>query len=118
SRLERTRRMFLEDRLKRRFVYLRLSVTEHCNFKCSYCLPSGYQGELRAKDFLNVEEIRRLLNGFSDLGIQKLRLTGGEPTLRRDLLSIIQVARDNRNLKKIALSTNGHDLERNIKKYI
>lgn len=107
----------LEDRLKRRFPYLRLSVTEHCNFRCGYCLPHGYQGSLRVDDFLRTDEILRLLRAFSQLGVEKVRLTGGEPTLRRDLEEIIKMIRQETNISKIALSTNGHDLERKIIDY-
>ena len=68
------------DRFGRSFPYLRLSITDVCNFKCSYCLPDGYKGD--ADGFLGVDEIRRLIAGFAELGTRKVRLTGGEPTLR------------------------------------
>lgn len=66
---------FLEDQHSRQFPYLRLSVTDVCNFRCSYCLPNGYCGADR--DFLTVPEIARLLRAFSELGVSKVRITGG-----------------------------------------
>jgi GTP 3',8-cyclase len=77
----------LVDLFGRRFKYLRLSVTDVCNFRCEYCLPDGYQGGRR--DFLGRAEILRLVRAFAELGIVKLRLTGGEPLVRRDIVDIV-----------------------------
>ena len=74
----------LVDGFGRSFPYLRLSLTEACNFRCSYCLPDGYQANGRPT-FLDRDEIRRLLRAFAGLGMRKVRLTGGEPSLRKDL---------------------------------
>ena len=73
----------LTDGFGRSFPYLRLSLTEACNFRCSYCLPDGYQADGRPR-FLQVEEIARLVRAFAALGMSKIRLTGGEPSLRKD----------------------------------
>lgn len=97
----------LIDRYGRRFPYLRLSVIEACNFRCSYCLPKGYQARPYLPRHLGVDEIRRLLTGFARLGMCKVRLTGGEPSLRRDLTDIIGVAAAVPGVEKIALTTNG-----------
>jgi cyclic pyranopterin phosphate synthase len=97
----------LIDRYGRRFPYLRLSVIEACNFRCSYCLPSGYQARPDLPRQLGVDEIRRLLAGFARLGMRKVRLTGGEPSLRRDLVDIIGSAAAVPGVEKIALTTNG-----------
>jgi cyclic pyranopterin phosphate synthase len=97
----------LIDRYGRRFPYLRLSVIEACNFRCSYCLPKGYQARPDLPRHLGVDEIRRLLTGFARLGMRKVRLTGGEPSLRRDLTDIIGVAAAVPGVEKIALTTNG-----------
>lgn len=97
----------LIDRYGRRFPYLRLSVIEACNFRCSYCLPKGYQARPDLPRHLGVDEIRRLLTGFARLGMRKVRLTGGEPSLRRDLTDIIGVAAAVPGVVKIALTTNG-----------
>ena len=69
----------LTDRFGRHFPYLRMSLTEACNYRCGYCLPDGYDGPSRG--FLTRGEIGRLLRAFVALGMSKLRLTGGEPSL-------------------------------------
>lgn len=97
----------LIDRYGRRFPYLRLSVIEACNFRCSYCLPKGYQARPGLPRHLGVDEIRRLLTGFARLGMRKVRLTGGEPSLRRDLGEIIATAAAVSGVEKVALTTNG-----------
>ena len=102
----------LEDRFGRRFSYLRLSLTEACNYRCSYCLPDGYDGPSRG--FLTRPEIGRVLRAFVDLGMTKLRLTGGEPSLRRDLIEIIDDAANLDGIRKIAMTTNGVVLERKV----
>lgn len=96
----------LVDRFGRRFPYLRLSLTEACNFKCSYCLPDGYT-PCGSHDFLRIDEIRRLLSGFAAVGLRKVRLTGGEPSLRRDLTDIIRAVAEVPSIEKIAMTTNG-----------
>ena len=96
----------LVDPFGRRFPYLRLSLTEACNFRCSYCLPDGYRADGRPQ-FLELDEIRRLLRGFAALGMHKLRLTGGEPSLRKDLPEIISAVASTPGVRQIALTTNG-----------
>ena len=93
---------FLIDRFGRSFPYLRLSVTDVCNFKCSYCLPDGYKGD--ADGFLGVDEIRRLIVGFAELGTRKVRLTGGEPTLRKDFLDIARVVSQTPGIETVAMT--------------
>ena len=70
------------DAFGRRFSYLRLSVTEVCNFRCTYCLPDGYR-KSGSMEFLAADEMERLVHAFAGLGIRKVRLTGGEPTVAR-----------------------------------
>lgn len=98
----------LYDFYDRNFSYLRLSLTEKCNFRCTYCLPEGYKPTSCDSD-LNLSEIHNLLRGFRELGITKIRFTGGEPTLRKDLIEIVSLAK-HLNFQKIALTTNGHRL--------
>jgi len=98
----------LQDGFGRRFSYLRLSVTDVCNFRCEYCLPDGYQG--RPRGFLGPEEIRRLVTAFAELGTWKIRLTGGEPTVRRDFLDIVHTVRAVPGVKRIAMTTNAFRL--------
>lgn len=107
----------LQDTLGRRFTYLRLSITDQCNFRCLYCLPNGYQKNPSQPPFLSVDEIRRLITGLSQLGFCKVRLTGGEPTLRRDFLTIAAVVSSVPHVKKVMLSTNGYRLLREGHQY-
>lgn len=104
----------LIDSYARKFKYLRLSLTEKCNFKCSYCLPNGYKG--CPVDYLNISEISNLAHAFKDLGVEKVRLTGGEPTLRSDLLQLIKILKDDVGIQQVALTTNGFRLENDIVK--
>lgn len=101
-----------KDRYGRAFPYLRLSLLEACNFRCSYCLPDGYRAAAGKPGWLTGAEIARLLRGFSAVGLRKLRLTGGEPSLRVDLTAIIAAAAATPGIEKIALTTNGIMLRR------
>ncbi len=84
----------LTDAFARKFYYLRLSITDVCNFRCTYCLPNGYKpGAVNNNGFLSVDEVRRVTRAFSALGTEKVRLTGGEPSLRRDFTEIIAAVR-------------------------
>lgn len=97
----------LADRFGRRFPYLRLSLIEACNFSCSYCLPHGYHARPGLPSTLSLDEIARLLRGFAGVGMRKVRLTGGEPSLRKDLTDVIAVAASTPGISKIAMTTNG-----------
>ena len=104
----------LVDGFGRRFRYLRLSVTEVCNFRCTYCLPDGFK-KSGAPTYLKVDEIAPLAAAFSSLGVSKVRLTGGEPTVRRDLDQIIACIAETPGVRKVALTTNGWNLKRRIR---
>src|SRR5689334_2680086 len=93
----------------RRLEYLRLSVTDRCNFRCTYCLPNGCPAPSRNAP-LTVDEIERVARGFAALGFWKIRLTGGEPTLRRDLVDIVARLASVPGIARIGLTTNGHRL--------
>jgi len=97
----------LVDAQGRVIEYLRLSLTDRCNFRCSYCSVSDYEDGDR---ILSRAEIRRLLGVFARLGVRRLRLTGGEPTLRRELPEIVADARATPGIAEVALTTNGHRL--------
>lgn len=100
----------LADGLGRRFEYLRLSLTDVCNFRCSYCLPDGYQ-RLRSKPaVLAPDEIVRAVRAFAALGLWKVRLTGGEPTIRRDFTPIARAVADVPGIREVAMTTNGYRL--------
>ena len=102
----------LQDRFGRRFSYLRLSITDACNFRCQYCLPNGYQKTDADSEFLTLNEISNLVSTFAALGTWKVRLTGGEPTLRRDLLEIAETVKSTPGIRWLALSTNGYRLKK------
>ena len=98
----------LVDSHGRRFEYLRLSVTDRCNFRCDYCLPDGYAPAAGISESeLSVQEIRRLVSAFAKMGFTKVRLTGGEPTVRRDLIEIVQTVSMIPGIQKVAVTTNG-----------
>lgn len=85
----------LTDAFARKFYYLRLSITDVCNFRCTYCLPDGYKPSgVTNKGFLTVDEIRRVTRAFARLGTEKVRLTGGEPSLRRDFTDILALGQN------------------------
>ena len=106
----------LQDSFERKFQYIRLSITERCNFRCQYCLPDGYSKTCSDSD-LSLSEINNLVAALVDMGVWKIRLTGGEPTLRRDINEIIQVIKSYQEIKQIALTTNGYKLLDNIGDY-
>ena len=102
----------LQDSFGRRFPYIRLSITDVCNFKCGYCLPNGYQKDKSDnRTFLSLEEVQRLAKGLSELGVSKIRLTGGEPTVRKDFFDIIKILKQNSGIKKTVITTNGYKLD-------
>lgn len=111
----------IEDSFGRRFPYLRLSVTDICNFRCTYCLPDGYQkpeGDKGKQNvFLTLPEIRRLVTAFAGLGTWKIRLTGGEPTLRRDFVAIAETVAAVPGIRRLAFTTNGYKLPEKAQAY-
>jgi len=86
---------------------LRLSVTDRCNLRCKYCMPEQDYVWLPREDVLTYEEMATLTGYFTDLGVDRVRLTGGEPLLRRDLPRLIRLLLQNRLVTEIALTTNG-----------
>jgi cyclic pyranopterin phosphate synthase len=105
----------LRDSFGRIFKYLRLSVTDVCNFRCNYCLPNGYQKTFEEENPLSLFEIENLISAFAQMGFEKVRLTGGEPTVRRDIIDIVSVIKAQKGIEKIALSTNAYRLKSIIK---
>lgn len=105
----------LRDGFGRCFHYLRLSVTEACNFRCTYCLPNGYR-KRAPHDYMSVDEIVRLVRAFRRAGVNKVRLTGGEPSVRKDLTQII-AAVAGAGVGKVALTTNGWSLARRFEEW-
>src|SRR5688572_3076544 len=103
--------MPLRDAYNRDIKDLRISLTDRCNFRCFYCLPNGEPPLARKDTILTFEEISYAASLFVELGIEKIRLTGGEPMLRRDLPILIAKLNELRpHLKDLALTTNGHKI--------
>jgi cyclic pyranopterin phosphate synthase len=103
------------DKLGRPIHDLRISVTDRCNFRCPYCMPAELYGEnyqfLPKSELLSFEEIERLARLFVDLGVEKLRITGGEPLLRHELPRLIEQLAAIPGQRDLALTTNGYLLE-------
>jgi GTP 3',8-cyclase len=97
----------IADTFGRPLRNLRLSVTDRCNLRCQYCMPEEEYVWLPREDLLTFEEIRELVEMFSELGVDKVRLTGGEPLLRKDLPTLVSMLANNRRLHDIAMTTNG-----------
>ncbi len=98
----------MDDRFGRTITYLRLSLTERCTLKCAYCRAG--EGICPKKSELTGEEFLRIVRAFTDTGVKKVRLTGGEPMLRRDLLEIISGIRAIGGIEEIVMTTNGQHL--------
>jgi cyclic pyranopterin phosphate synthase len=101
------RSMPIADSLKRPMLDLRISVTDRCNFRCTYCMPFDEYTWIERNQVLSFEEIERVARLFVDFGIQKLRLTGGEPLVRKDLDQLIARLSRIEGLADISLTTNG-----------
>lgn len=97
----------ITDILGRPLRNLRVSVTDRCNLRCQYCMPEQEYLWLPRRDLLTFEEISRMVDIFAELGIDKVRLTGGEPLLRRDLPTLIRMLAQNPRIKDLAITTNG-----------
>jgi cyclic pyranopterin phosphate synthase len=97
----------IRDPLDRPLRNLRLSVTDRCNLRCQYCMPEEEYVWLPRDDMLTFEEMDRLVDVFTDLGVDKVRLTGGEPLLRRDLDRLVRLLAANSRLVDLAMTTNG-----------
>lgn len=107
----------LTDSFDRHHTYLRISLTEKCNLRCSYCMPSEGVQLSPKSNLLTVEEIMLLAEIFVEHGVRKIRLTGGEPTIRADLIDIIKQLKQIPLLEQIGVTTNGLVLTRNLVKY-
>ena len=90
-------------------TYLRLSITDRCNFRCTYCSPASWGGK---KDLLSPAEFARIVSVFASMGIQRVRLTGGEPLIRPDILEIAQRIASTPGVQRVAITTNASHLER------
>src|SRR5438105_4919989 len=103
--------MLLADTLGRPLANLRLSVTDRCNLRCAYCMPERDYVWLPHEDILHFEEIGRLVDVFTGLGVDRVRLTGGEPLVRRELPGLVRTLAGKPALRDLAMTTNGVLLE-------
>ncbi|MCF6214000.1 MAG: GTP 3',8-cyclase MoaA [Flavobacteriaceae bacterium] len=97
----------LTDKFGRQISYLRLAVTDRCNFRCQYCMPAQGAAIVDRKELLTFKEMYRVTRVLSELGVDKVRLTGGEPFVRRDFINFLESLAFNDKLKSINLTTNG-----------
>jgi cyclic pyranopterin phosphate synthase len=102
----------LIDSFGRTFPYIRLSITDVCNFKCGYCLPNGYFKQENKPGFLTLDEISNLVSALSELGVSKIRLTGGEPTVRKDFFDILKNIKSKSKINNLVMTTNGYKLNK------
>jgi len=109
----------MKDSLERPLQDLRISVIDRCNFRCTYCMPAEVFGPdyafLQEEFLLTFDEIERLARLFISMGVNKIRLTGGEPLLRKDLPQLIARLAKIEGLKDIGLTTNGIHLAKQAK---
>ncbi len=100
------------DRFNRKINYLRISVTDRCNLKCLYCVTSNDIQYLPKEKILSFEEICEVVKIATEYGIDKIRLTGGEPLVRHDIVKLVKMISENKNVKDLSLTTNGILLEK------
>ncbi|GAB3411440.1 GTP 3',8-cyclase MoaA [Massilia agilis] len=105
----------LRDRFGRSIDYLRLSVTDRCDLRCTYCLPAGFKGFEEPQSWLTFDEIERVVAAFARLGTSRVRLTGGEPLLRRGLPQLAARLSSLPGIRDLSLSTNGTTLARHAR---
>ena len=102
----------LVDSFHRKITYLRVSVTDHCNYRCHYCRDEYHQTLTSRDEILSYEEITRIVRIFSELGVRKVRLTGGEPLLRKDILHLVKLLGGISKITDMPISTNAHLLDK------
>jgi GTP 3',8-cyclase len=106
----------MEDRFGHRIDYLRVSITDRCNERCLYCMPHELQEWLPRSEILNFDEITRLVRIASDLGVTKIRLTGGEPLVRQNVLHLFRQLSELTKITEIGISTNGSLLAKRLER--
>ena len=102
----------LTDSHGRSIDYVRLSVTDQCDLRCFYCLPKGYKANTEPQQWLSFEEIERVMASFAQLGVRRVRITGGEPLLRKNLPDLLQRLHIIPGIEDLSLSTNAVRLEK------
>lgn len=102
----------MKDSFNREIDYVRLSVTDRCDLRCTYCMPATGMCFLKKSEMLNFDEILFLLTNLADLGIKKVKITGGEPLTRPDTVALIKAIKTIKGIEKVTLTTNGIQLAR------
>lgn len=97
----------MKDSHGRTIDYLRISLTDRCNFRCIYCMPEEGVDALSHDDILRLEEIERVVRVAADMGIKRIRLTGGEPLVRKGVVDLVRAIHDTPGIENVALTTNG-----------
>lgn len=107
----------ITDKLLRNFKYLRISITDKCNYRCSYCMPKDIFDKdhqfLRKNELLSYEEIIEVVKILKDYGLEKIRLTGGEPLLRKNIELLIRALKEDALISEVTMTTNGSLLDMN-----
>lgn len=106
----------LTDKFGRQITYLRLAVTDRCNLRCQYCMPSQGIDIVDRKELLTYKEMYRIIRVLSELGVNKVRLTGGEPFVRKNFIDFLEMLSFNDKLQEINITTNGALISNHIKK--
>lgn len=106
----------LADKFGRKISYLRLAVTDRCNLRCQYCMPAHGIDIVDRKELLTFKEMYRITRVLSELGVNKVRLTGGEPFVRKDFIKFLEMLSFNDNLEEINITTNGALISQHISK--
>lgn len=107
--------MQLTDKFGRKISYLRLAVTDRCNLRCQYCMPAQGVDIVNRKELLTYKEMYRITRVLSELGVDKVRLTGGEPFVRKDFMRFLESLSFNDKLEEINITTNGALISDHIK---
>lgn len=104
----------LVDKYGRKITYLRLAVTDRCNLRCQYCMPEKGIDIVKREELLTYKEMYRITRVLSELGVDKVRLTGGEPFVRKDFVNFLESLSFNKKLKEINITTNGALISKHI----
>ena len=96
----------MHDQYQRNIDYIRISVTDRCNLRCTYCMPEGIH-LTSMSELLTFEEIVQVVRTAAELGIRHVKLTGGEPLLRRSLPTLVQMLKNIEGIEQVTLTTNG-----------
>ncbi|TCD48693.1 GTP 3',8-cyclase MoaA [Chlorobium sp. N1] len=103
----------LEDRYRRKISYARIAVTRSCNLRCSYCMREEHENG-QPSEMMSYAEIGSIIEALASMGVEKVRLTGGEPLLRRDISDIVRRAKQTPGIRRVTLTTNGLLLDRHL----